>query len=810
MCAKKDLIIHKMKNTKDPIFNSSQEVNLKLFIQKVIKNKWLFLISIACCTVLALVYIKLATPKYEASTSILIDSSGSSRMLGDSQYVQGGVSLIEMEKNLYNEIGIIKSFSLIRQTVEDLGFDISYHAGNWIKTKESYGYFPFKVTILKTAPQLYGVPFEIELLSNEKFKLKIESDKFTVSNPVNGSNRLVEREFNFSKVFSFGEPVVHDYFTFTLDRPSYKVSIADFTDKDLSFVIHDLDAVAGNYASQVSVNNIDIQASIFKIGSSGSVVGKEIDFLNKLTEDYVRNKLISRNDIASTKEAFIRNQLREVSDSLTKVELSLQQFKKDKKALNLGATATNALGRTSDLQVERAKIQLDIKYYKSLIENVKENRNSDKFVIPTAVGIDDPLINANIIELKDLYATRSKKKFFVTSQNQEMSILNKQIDESIGLLLNNLRNAIKSSEFTLQRVSGQLSSYNGVISTLPMRENQLLTIQRQSTLYENLFNYLSQELAKTGIAGAENTSDTRVLDAARMVGGGPIAPQKKLLLALALMAGLLFPLGWVVLFSPNDGIDNIGQIMARSDIPVIASIVHHDADTKKEDKVSLWKLKESFRDLSTNLRFASSKEQCVFGITSIMPEEGKTYNAINLGITFAEAGKKTLIIDADLRNPSLVKKVGAVEGKGLASYLQGDNNTLSDIIYPHEELKNLQFIPTSMAEGNVHELLSGQRMKSLMLELKLKYDYIILDTPAVGLVSDYMLLSEMIDINLFVVRREIAKIKFLEDLEKLAQNDDKKSFIIFNDVLKKDYKYGYEEKYGRNKEEQLVNKSLSV
>ncbi|MGI9551429.1 MAG: GumC family protein [Aurantibacter sp.] len=801
-----------MKERKSTHINAEQEVNLKLFFQKAYKNKWLFLASIGSFLALAIGYISLTTPKYEVSTSILIDTSGSNRVLGESRYVDGGVSLIEMEKNLYNEIGIIKSFSLIEQTVEDLGFGVSYHAGNWLKEKEHYGYFPFEVVLTKGQAQLYDIPFKVKILSNEKYRLSVEGSDFTVSNPNNGSTREVTRNLNFSKVFEFGKEAGHDYFTFVIKRPYYDVNAKDFEGDDLSFIVHNLDDTTNSYMASLSVENIDLQASIFKIVTTGAVVQKEIDFLQKLTENYIRNKLVSRNNIASDKEAFIRNQLREVSDSLTRVELKLELFKKNKRALNLSATATNALGRTSNLRAEEAKIELNIKFYNSLIESVQSNRNTEDFVIPTAVGIEDPLINANIIELKDLYAERTKKKFYLTDTNQEMTILNKQIKESTDLLLNNLRNAIQSSEFALQRVTDQLSNYGGVISSLPTRENELLNIERQSTLYENLFNYLSQELAKTGIARAENTSDTQVLDEARMVGDGPITPQKKLLLVLATVLGTLIPLAWMVWFAPNDTIENIDQITENSEIPVIASIVHHDATSKNSNSdASLWKLKESFRFLSTNVRFLNSKKQCVLGITSIMPREGKTYNAINLGITFAEAGKKTLIIDADLRNPSLVKSTYKVGGKGLSDYLLGDVTSVDDIIFAHEELSKLEFIPTSIVNGNVHEILSGSKMKSLISELKAKYDYIILDTPPAGLVSDFLQFRDLIDINLFVVRRKVAKIAFLNDLEKLIpKGKKKKSFIIFNDVLKKDHNYGYQSTYGINTESQVVNDYLSV
>ncbi len=800
-----------MSNQQNPGTGTEQVFNLKFLFQKIFQYKLLFLASVALCLLGAFVYLKLATPQYEVSTSILIDTEGSSRALGESQYVDGGVSLIEMEKNLYNEIGIIKSFSLIEQTVNDLDFDVSYYGKKWYKQKEYYDYFPFKVVLKDSTSQLYGLPFEVTLLSNNRYRLLVEGDDFQVLDSASSKIRSYKRPFKFSKEFSFGEQVSHEYFNFVINRSNSDVNLNDFESERLSFNINNLSSLASSYMSKIEVSNIDLQASIFKLDSEGPIINKEVDFLQKLTDNYVQNQLASRNQIATSKETFIQNQLAVISDSLSKVESQLEVYKKNKRALNLGATATNALRQTSNLQVDRGKIQMEMNYYQTLIESVTSNRNSPDFEIPTAVGIEDPLINANIIELKQLYDARSKKRFFVTSNNEEMSILNGQIKASTDLLLNNLKNAVKSAQYELSRISSQLSNYDGVISSLPTRENELLTIERKSVLYENLFKYLSQELAKAGIARAESTTDTRVLDEARLMGAGPISPNRNLILASGLFIGLILPLIWVLLFTSNDTIENVSQIMANSEIPVIASIIHFDEKNKNsKSDISLWKLKESFRDLSTNLRFVA-KEPCVIGITSIMPEEGKTYNVINLGITFAEAGMKTLIIDTDLRNPSLVKTSSNFKGKGLASFLKGEVKSVEEVIYSHEEVSNLKFIPTDVIEGNVHELLSNRRISEMISNLKSEFDYIILDTPAAGLVSDFLLFSEFIDINLFVVRRNLAKIKFLDDLLKLSPfGKSKKSFIIFNDVPAKDHKYGYEEKYGRNKEKQLVNKSFSV
>ncbi|MDB2606209.1 AAA family ATPase [Zobellia sp.] len=818
-----------MKENRNNQVNAQQEINLKLFFRKIYENKMLFLTSIGFFVILALIYIALSTPIYEISTSILIDSKGKNRILGDSEYVEGGVSLIEMEKNLYNEIGIIKSFSLIKQTVEDLNFDVSYYTESLFSSEERYGYFPFEVVLDRSKPQLYGVPFEIELLSEDSYRLTLEAnDQFTVSNPLNGSVRQVDRSFDFSEQHKFGDKVEHEYFTFTLNKPEYNVNIDDFDGDDLSFVVSNIESVVKGYMGKLEADNIDLQASIFKIVSTGPIVSREVNFLKKLTENYVHNELSSRNEIAAGKETFIRNQLNVISDSLSKFEVDLEAFKRNEKAVNLGATASNALDQTNNLQVEAAKIKMNINYYNSIIQSVRNNRNSNDFVMPSGIGIEDPSINQNILELKDLYSERSKKKFFVTSNNQEMTILNGQIDESTEILLSNLKSAVRSSQAALGGITTQLSSIDEEIGSLPTREIQLLNIERQSNLYENLYKYLSQELAKTGIARAESTSDTRVLDEARMEGNGPIFPVKKLYLGLAVALGILLPMTWVAFFTSSDYIENVQQIIANSDIPVIASIVNYSEeldDSKvnsalnslgynhKDDNsdVRLWQLKESFRDLVAKLKLVNSSGKGVIGITSMLPEEGKTYNAINLGITLAESGKRVVVVDTDLRNPSLVANLSEIKGKGLASYLNGELKSYKEIIYSHDKVANLKFIPTSVIDGNVHELLSNQRIHILIESLRQEYDYVILDTPAVGLVSDFLLLLDDIDINLFVIRRNVSKIQFLEDLEILVRDEKKaKSYIIFNDALGNSHKYGYGSKYGINEEKQLVDKVLSI
>ncbi len=791
------------------------EVNLKELLQKIWDKKLYFIVSVGLFVGFTFLYIKIATPIYEVSSSILIDASGENRVLGnDSKYLDGGVKLMEMEKNLFNEVGILHSFSLVRETVEDLGLNVSYYAGHWYKKEEKYGYFPFEVIVNKHAAQLYNVPFEVEIISKDQFILTIEADEFFVSNPQTGTKHKVERDFHYSEEHSFGQSIRHDYFNFLLKRPDYNVPEEDFKDLDLSFIIHDYDQLANTYMSKLNVENIDIKASILKISLEGPIVKKDVEFLSRLTENYIENKITARNKIALVKEEFIRNQLASISDSLAKAEMDLEAFKRNRQAVNLSATAISALEQSQQLQSEKAKIEFNIKYYNSLIQYIGDSSGTKRFIAPSSAGINDPLLKANLLELQKLYSEKARKGSHSTKDFQEMENIDLQIQKTIDLLLENLNNLIQASELALQETDEQLSNYRGIIYSLPSREKQLLNIQRKSTLYENLYNYLSQELAKTGIASAESTSDTRVLDPARMIGNGPVSPKKTLLLLLAVILGSVIPLGWIVLKDTlDDTIQSVTQIKKNTAIPVIASIAHYTSKSLlSASDLSQWRVEESFRDLSANLQYLIPKNQnWVIGVTSSIPNEGKTFCAINLGIKLAETGKKILIIDADLRNPSLSNDIEEFKGKGLSNYLSGEIDQVNSIIYKHEKLKYLEFIPTQVVEDNIHELLSGSKMQTLINDFKTKYDFVIIDSPAVGLVSDYLLFSSIIDINLFVIRRNVSKVTCLNDFEKLLTNaNGQKSFIIFNDAVDKEYKYGYSKKYGKMKSSYLISESLST
>lgn len=762
--------------------NSLHEVNLKALLRKILERKFLFLGSMAVCLALAQAYVKVATPIYEVQASLLIDPSGKSRMLGESKYVDGTASLVGTEKNLFNEIGILKSFSLIDRSLDELDFGVSYHAGHLLKAREYYGYFPFTVELKDSSAQLFDVPFEVELISDQEYRLTAKAARFFVSNPENGTKHEVEQKLAFANSYRFGQEVAHHYFNFTLKKPAYKVVAADFQDEKLSFKIHSKDKLINEYKEKLTVEQFDIQADILHVKTQGASLDKELAFLDKLTKNFIHNKYNERDEIASSKESFIRKQLEGITDSLAKAEKSLENFQKTNNVVDLSLSASTTIDQLNVLESERAQIELNVKYYTSLVGYLNSNGGIEKIIAPSVVGIDDPLLNENLVELRRLHNKKTHLSSYKGEKSLDMKVINEEIVETTNSLRENIKNLLESSKIALQDKNKRIGGLEGKLNQLPTSQKKQLNFERKTTLYDNLSRYLSQELAKAGIAKAEDIADTKVLDAPRMVGDGPVSPQKGLILLLAFIVGLIIPLTWVVFSSSlGETMDDIGNIEAFTSIPVAAKISHMDNGSEGSPSQAL--LVESFRGLAANLQFmVTDPEKNIIGVTSTVPGEGKSFCVSNLGISLAAEGKKTLLIDLNFRHPNLLQGQNYEGGKALSDYLK-DRATPDEIIQQFYSLPNLHYIPTLPGEKNPHHLLASPRLKTLLSALKYEYDYIIVDTPAVGLVSDYLLISKFVDIHLFILRRKLSKQSFLSEIEKLKGKGKMDNlFLVLNDL----------------------------
>lgn len=764
--------------------NSLGDVNIKQFLQKIYHYKFSFLASLIICLGIAYFYLKIAVPQYEVSTSLLIETSGKDRQLGDSKYIQGGVGVFDAEKNLYNEIAILKSYTLILQAIKELDFNVAYFSGSTWKQQALYGDEPIKIVTVKNAPQVQGAKFQVKILDQNRFQLILDIDEFSTYNETTNNSTLYEESLTYDRVHTFGEEIAHRFFKFTIEKNELN-PLDNFEGQDLFFELHNNDGLANNYFEKLEVSQVDIQASILTLTVAGNNAPKEIAFLQALSKAFINRKLFERDEIAAGKERFIRAQLQSITDSLAIAERQLENFKRGANAVDLTRSASNALDQLQTLENQKGQISLNIKYYKSLLEYINNNDKIDKIVAPSVAGINDPLLSENLLELKRLHSEKTKLAFYKGAKSYDLVLVNEQIANTTNALKENVRNLINTANIQLKDRNQRIAQFESTINQLPVNEKKLLNFQRESTLYGNMYNYLNQELAKTGIAKAEDISDTKVVDPPRQIGDGPVAPQKMLIMLLAAILSTFLPLG-MILFSDSskDKIQNRLQLEGFQKIPLLAEVGSFDTSLSTlANYKSVWEKEETFRNLSATLQFRiTDQENNVIGVTSASKGEGKTFCALNLAVNYAKAGKKTLLIDLNFRNPVLGRGLTLQDTHDLWNYLIDPACTVDQITHKHQNIVNLSYIVTKKAERNPHLFLANHRLHTLISALKYEYDYIILDTPAIGLVSDYLLIARHTDINLFICRKGISKLHQLEEIASLINKGVMKNpMLVFND-----------------------------
>ncbi len=789
--------------------NNVTEVNLKILFNKILKNKFLFLFSMLFCLAVAYTYLKIAIPTYLVQTSLLIDSEGKSRSMGgNSKYVDGGVGLIGMEKNLYNEIGIIKSYSLVHKTLKDLDFGISYFAGTWYKKQEFYHNFPFQVVLLDSSRQVSGEEFQVEILPKDKYRLTIEAEEFNVYNPETETHRMVSSEIKFSKIYNFQDTVEHDYFQFVIKKSDDHVK-GEFEEKKLFFKINNLSSIANAYIANLDVKQVDLQSSILAIQTEGEVVAKEVKFLKQLNQNFIDNKLTDRSKIAAKKEDFIQKHLGKATQQLSAAERNLETFRSGNGAVDLTKTGAMSLDQLQKLESERGQIALNKQYYTSLLNYIDTQKDIDKAITPSVAGIDDPLLNENLLELKRLHTQKTQLSFVRGEESYDLKMLAKQIANTTSALKENVQSLIATSDIALNNADQKIAKLERTLNQLPGNEKKLINLERKASLSENLYNYLSLELAKNGIARAEDVADVKVLDTPRRIGSGSVASKKLLIMALGAMVGLMMPLAWIVFTSGRDEtIETPEQLNGRTHLPLVAKIIHAKKPIRSfESFTSQWAVRESFRDLSANFQFlVSNKAKNVIGLTSNTSREGKTFCSLSLGMSLASEGKKVVVLDLNFRNPKLWNSSTEFQGTDLTRYLDTSGIDQKEIIYNYQKIPNLYLVKTKKESQSPHKYLNNPKLKMLIDSLKGEYDYVIIDSPPVGVVSDYLLISKYIDVLLFVVRRNVSKISYIKEIEKLsAKGNMGHTFLVYNDH--KEGRFNRREEYAKEPIEAETSKN---
>ncbi|GAB1404975.1 tyrosine-protein kinase domain-containing protein [Lentimicrobium sp.] len=790
-----------------------QKTNYKDLIFKMWRYKWWFVLTTIVFVGGAYLFNKLSTARYRNQTTLLLKESERNNFLS-SQNVMQGFGLFSNNDNIENELGILTSYSLINEVVNKLNMEIAffkeeYRFGGIIKkdflleTQEEYLYQPLRISINKSIPQAIDVKIYYTILNENEFMLEAIGKEVLIYDYLTDEVISVEDNFHFKGKYKFGETVNEKFFNVTihLNEEVNKGTPMEggrhyFTLNSPSFLT--LKAIENIKAYQPSITS-----SLVIITMSGDNRIKITDFLNALSSTYLDNNLEKKNKIAINTVKFIDSQISDVADSLNFAESKLQNFRTSNRVTDLGYQGQQSLERLSRIEGERAMLTMQKKYYDYIRDYFSQNTDLSDLIAPSSMNVQDPLLNQLITQLITLNSERNNLLNQGNVKNLRLGPIEVQIANLKQTIMENIKSNAATTEIALQDLNNRSARISSEMSRLPSTERQLFGIERTFKLNDAIYTFLMQKRSEAQIASASNTPDYEVVDPARLITAYKIFPKSNLTLTIGLMLGLIIPFIVIVLKDfLNTRIVNKKEVTQLTNFPILGHVFHNDT----KDKIVISEnvnspLSETFRSLRTNLQFyAKDKDKQFFLVTSSYSGEGKSFISQNLALVYALFGKKTLLVGFDLRRPKLYHEFNLSNNKGITSYLIGQASL--DEIIQHTSNVNLDFISAGPIPPNPLELIASDATKTMINALKERYEYIIIDSPPIGVVSDAFLLTEFADVNIYIVRQGYTnKDAFANNIKQMQHKNIKHVSIVINDVTPQDMRYDYGYDYSYYKED---------
>ena len=769
---------------------ADRKININELIHKLAAKWYYFLIAVAILVPLACAYIYFADNTYLVRASILLNSEVKNGL--NSEKFLKGMELMTSHTEIEDEVGILKSYNLSESTIRKLNFGITYYARkNFRSTQPLSAGYPFLIVLDSTVNQIVGVPFYIKKLSDSTYSIQGSASQASTFNFYTNKSAETVTNISIDEIELIGKSYANKNLGFTVKfNPKYYKG----WDSEYYFVIHNLNTLADSYREALEIKPISRESNIVEVSLKVKNPEKGILLLNTLLEVYRTNELYKKNQLGLKTIKFIDDQLGGVSDELRQVESSLESFRSRNNILDISTTAENLNRNLDKLDGDKAMLEQKLKYYKYIASSLEKENNVKNIGAPSTFGLEDPLLNSLLIELARLHQERIGLNYSTKEGNPVAEVLELKIASAKKALIENVNNFIEPSIQALNDLNGRIRELKSNVQGLPRSERELVSIKRRFDFNDNVYNYLLEKRAEAGIAIASNTVEKTIVDRAKQVGAGPVAPNKKLILAITTLFGLVFSVGLIIFKDViNDNIISIKDVEQNSRIPVVGTISHGSKSERASVIVAQGKsaIGESFRSLRVNLQYLTlGSENNVIGITSSGESEGKTFCSVNLAAAMAQSGKRTIVIDSDMRRPKVAASFRLKNERGLSSYLIG-SCSIKDIINP-TAIKGLDVITSGPIPPNPLDLIGLPRMEELIRTLKETYTAIIIDSPPIGFVSEYIILMRHMNANIYVVRSNCTNRFQLEKINKLYEDKKIKNVsILLNDFKSSVNGYNY-------------------
>ena len=778
-------------------FGSNASI-IKDFISKAYSIKFFYLASIIICLLIAFAINKFTPTVYKVNTVIGPMKDERSVLLGSNDLFRG-LSALEQAENLENDINNIKSFTLVASTLSKMNFEVGYFnkKSNLLEqTVQMYPGPPFFVNIDKSHIQPLNAKFRVDILDRNTFRLTADEEEIPLYNYVD--NAILSRKNNLKvdTVCHFNETITNKKFKFFVSlNKEYALSDDEYKNQ-YYFEFYHLEALAKSYLAGIEVKPVSIRSSLIDVGFTGKNINLTIDFLNNFIANFLDDNLAKKNRISQGQINFIDTQIAGITDSLTKSESNLRDFRSANQVMDLSYQGRMAYDNMTRVQNEQSNLEIQERYYNYILDYLEKNKEGTGIVPPSAANVADPILNTLILDLAALYSERSSLAASSSGKNIFVTSIDNKINSQVQTIRENVKNNLATLTQTKSENVYRAEKISREISRLPRTELNMISMQRKFNLSDELYTFLLQKRSEAQITMASNYPDYEILEPARDITRTIMAPKKVTNWMLAFFTALLIPTAYLILknfFNENlTTVFDAENLLKRPVLSVIFTNPHKNDAIVTQSPGS--PVAESFRNLRSSLFLRFKEEPIkVIMVTSSQPQEGKSFVSSNLSASIASVGHKTIILDCDLRRPRLHEAFKVENSRGITNFL-ADNVSKESLIHK-TDTENLFFIPAGPLLANSTEMIEAGVLDDLINYLRNHFQYIILDTSPAGMVADATLMMRYSSLVLLVCRKNVTRKDVFHDVINMFKANKIGNYdVVFNDLDINTNKYGH---YGR-------------
>ncbi|OSZ82392.1 hypothetical protein CAP35_03730 [Chitinophagaceae bacterium IBVUCB1] len=761
-----------MQESIEPMFADSRQtssINLEKLVSRVADYWPSILISVLVALLFAFGYLRYVTPQYLVKARVLVKNEKTQAANGA---LLEELGMTPAASNVENEVEIFKSRLLMQQVVEDMDLHIQYYIPGAVKNTNLYKDIPFR---------LKPISADSSIRSYSEYTITKNGDKLIIEN----GGKAITAAIGDTVVLSQGRFVIVANTNVYKDVNEFLVTISP------------VESLVDSYLGSLIVEMVNRQVNIINLSVRDVIAARGEDVLKKLIEVYQQSNISDKNEIANGTISFIEDRLGFVTTELTDVEKLIEEFKKANKLTDIEAQSRLLLDNTGTNLQELTQKEIQLRVLESLEKYLQDNNNMRRIMPATLIGEDITLVSI-VSDYNNLQLQRQKLMLTYTENSPQIRNIDVQLEDLRLGMKNYISSLRRGYQVTVNELRARAGMIAGDIKQVPTKEREYLEFSRQQHIKQELYLFLLKKREETAITKSATVSNLKIVDPPRNA-GAPVFPKTSRIYLMAFVIGLAIPTVRIVLKELfNNRVSSKSDVETGTSMPVLAEIASAQENqtivVRKESKTVV---AEQFRALRTNIQFMlTNEDEKVILITSSMSGEGKSFVSLNLASAIALSGKKVLLLELDLRKPKIAQHLNINKDSGFTNYAIGKADTKS-IILSSGVTDGFDVIPSGPIPPNPAELIMLPKTKQLIDQLKPLYDYIILDTAPVGLVTDAQLLSPYADATIYILRQGYTFKQQLIAADMLYKSGKMKRMgLVVNDVeMKRGSEYAYG-KYG--------------